>query len=146
MPSFVYNVTTPAGYLPFNVNALQVVTFSIVQPVEGTSYFTLETKANVDGGYDPSSQKSTSASFAYNSSNITNIVYDNYKMSAVVRKGVYELYYTPSVPITGSQLIVRGVVGGFTTFPAPLPPGTTEVWGTAGNDVWGITSTTVWGT
>jgi len=143
MPSFIYDVTTPAGYLPFNVNALQVVTFSIIQPVEGTSYFTLETKANVNGGYGPSSQKSTSASFTYNSSNITNIVYDNYKMSAVVRKGMYELYYTPSVSITGSELIVRGVVGGFRTFPAP---GATEVWGTAGNDVWGLTSTTVWGT
>lgn len=142
MPSLTYDVTTPAGYLPFNVNALQTVTFSIVQPVEGTSYFTLETKANVDGGYDPSSQKSTSASFAYNSSEITNIVYDNYKMSAVVRKGIYELYYTPAVPITGSQLIVRGVVGGFTTFPAP---GAVEKWGTTGNDVWGLTSTTVWG-
>ena len=115
MPSLTYDVTTPAGYLPFNVNALQTVTFSIVQPVEGTSYFTLETKANVDGGYDPSSQKSTSASFAYNPSEITNIVYDNYKMSAVVRKGIYELYYTPAVPITGSQLIVRGVASGFTT-------------------------------
>jgi hypothetical protein len=115
MPSFIYNVTTPAGYLPFNVNALQVVTFSIIQPVEGTSYFTLETKANTDGGYDSSSQKSTSASFTYNSSDITNVVYDNYKMSAVVRKGTYELYYTPSIFITGSQLIVRGVVGGFTT-------------------------------
>ena len=143
MPSFVYNVTTPAGYLPFNVNALQTVTFSIVQPVEGTSYFTLETKANVDGGYDPSSQKSTSASFSYNPSEITNIVYDNYKMSAVVRKGIYELYYTPAVPITGSQLIVRGVVGGFRTFPTP---GVTEVWGTAGSDIWGTTSTTIWGT
>jgi hypothetical protein len=145
MPSLIYDVTTPAGYLPFDVNAAQTVTFSIVQPVEGTSYFTLETKANVDGGYDPSSQKSTSASFAYNPSEITNIVYDNYKMSAVVRKGVYELYYTPAVPITGSQLIVRGVVGGFRTFPTPPPP-TAEVWGTAGTDVWGTTSTTVWGT
>jgi hypothetical protein len=143
MPSLIYDVTTPAGYLPFNVNALQVVTFSIVQPVEGTSYFTLETKANVNGGYDQNSQKSTSASFTYNSSNITNVVYDNYKMSAVVRKGMYELYYTPSVSITGSELIVRGVVGGFRTFPAP---GATEVWGTAGNDFWGLTSTTVWGT
>ena len=143
MPSLIYNVTTPAGYLPFNVNAAQTVTFLIIQPVEGTSYFTLETKANVDGGYDPSSQKSTSASFAYNPSEITNIVYDNYKMSAVVRKGIYELYYTPAVPITGSQLIVRGVVGGFRTFPTP---GATEVWGIAGSDVWGITSTTVWGT
>lgn len=143
MSSLIYDVTTPAGYLPFNVNALQVVTFSIIQPVEGTSYFTLETKANVNGGYDQNSQKSTSASFAYNSSNITNIVYDNYKMSAVVRKGMYELYYTPSVSITGSELIVRGVVGGFRTFPAP---GATEVWGTAGNDVWGLTSTAVWGT
>ena len=45
MPSLIYDVTTPAGYLPFNVNAAQTVTFSIVQPVEGTSYFTLETKA-----------------------------------------------------------------------------------------------------
>jgi hypothetical protein len=121
---------------------LQTVTFSVIQPVEGTSYFTLETKANVNGGYDQNSQKSISASFSYNSSNITNIVYDNYKMSAVVRKGIYELYYTPAVPITGSQLIVRGVVGGFTTFPTP---GATEVWGTTGNDVWGLTSTTVWG-
>jgi len=143
MSSLIYDVTTPAGYLPFNVNALQVVTFSIIQPVEGTSYFTLETKANVNGGYDQNSQKSTSASFTYNSSNITNVVYDNYKMSAVVRKGMYELYYTPSVSITGSELIVRGVVGGFRTFPAP---GATEVWGTAGNDVWGLTSTAVWGT
>ena len=143
MPSLIYDVTTPAGYLPFNVNALQTVTFSVIQPVEGTSYFTLETKANVDGGYGPSSQKSTSASFTYNPSEITNIVYDNYKMSAVVRKGIYELYYTPAVPITGSELIVRGVVGGFTTFPTP---GATEVWGTTGNDVWGLTSTTVWGT
>jgi hypothetical protein len=145
MPSFIYNVTTPAGYLPFNVNALQTVTFSVIQPVEGTSYFTLETKANVNGGYDQNSQKSTSASFAYNPSNITNIVYDNYKMSAVVRKGVYELYYTPSVFISGSELIVRGVVDGFTTFPTPPPPGTIEVWGTAGFDVWGVTSTTDWG-
>ena len=143
MPSLIYNITTPAGYLPFNVNAAQTVTFSIVQPVEGTSYFTLETKANVDGGYGPSSQKSTSASFSYNPSEITNIVYDNYKMSAVVRKGIYELYYTPAVSITGSELIVRGVVGGFTTFPTP---GAVEKWGTTGNDVWGLTSTTVWGT
>lgn len=142
MPSFIYDVTTPAGYLPFDVNALQTVTFSIVQPVEGTSYFTLETKANIDGGYGPSSQKSTSASFAYSPSEITNVVYDNYKMSAVVRKGVYELYYTPSVFITGSQLIVRGVVGGFTTFPTP---GATEVWGTAGDDRWGAISNTFWG-
>ena len=142
MPSLIYDVTTPAGYLPFNVNAAQTVTFSIVQPVEGTSYFTLETKANVDGGYGPSSQKSTSASFSYNPSEITNIVYDNYKMSAVVRKGIYELYYTPAVSITGSELIVRGVVGGFRTFPTP---GATEVWGTAGSDFWGVTSTTNWG-
>jgi hypothetical protein len=142
MPSFIYDVTTPAGYLPFNVNAAQTVTFSIIQPTEETSYFTLETKANVNGGYDSSTQKSTSASFTYNASNILNIVYDNYKMSAVVRKGIYELYYTPAVSITGSELIVRGVVGGFRTFPTP---GATEVWGTTGNDVWGVTSTTDWG-
>jgi hypothetical protein len=145
MPSYTYDVTTPARYLPFDVNASQTVTFSIIQPVEGASYFTLETKANVDGGYDPSSQKSTSASFTYNSSDILNIVYDNYKMSAVVRKGVYELYYTPSVFISGSQLIVRGVADGFITSSTPPPP-TPEVWGTAGTDVWGTTSTTVWGT
>jgi hypothetical protein len=143
MPSFIYNVTAPATYLPFNVNASQTVTFSVIQPVEGASYFTLETKANVDGGYDPSSQKSTSASFAYNTSDILNVVYDNYKMSAVVRKGIYELYYTPSAFVSGSELIVRGVVGGFTTSSAP---GATEVWGTAGSDFWGLTSTTVWGT
>jgi hypothetical protein len=142
MPSFIYDVTTPAGYLPFNVNAAQTVTFSIIQPTEETSYFTLETKANVNGGYDSSTQKSTSASFTYNASNILNIGYDNYKMSAVVRKGIYELYYTPAVSITGSELIVRGVVGGFRTFPTP---GATEVWGTTGNDVWGVTSTTDWG-
>jgi hypothetical protein len=143
MPSFTYNVTSPATYLPFDVNASQVVTFSIVQPTEGASYFTLETKANVNGGYGPSTQKSTSASFAYNTSNILNVVYDDYKMSAVVKKGTYELYYTPSVFITGSELIVRGVAEGFVT--SSTPPPTVEVWGTIGTDVWGATSTTDWG-
>jgi hypothetical protein len=110
MATFSFNTTGSITYLPSNLSASQAVTWSITESNPGTSYFTLETFPNSDGQYSSSSPKNTSGSFTYNSG-ITNVVYDDYKMSAVVKQGGGELYFVPAVPITGSDLRVRGVGG-----------------------------------
>jgi len=118
MATFSFNTTGSITYLPSNLSASQAVTWSITESNPGTSYFTLETFPNSDGQYSSSSPKNTSGSFTYNSG-ITNVVYDDYKMSAVVKQGGGELYFIPAVPITGSDLRVRGV-GGKPSFNALL--------------------------
>jgi len=110
MATYSFNTTGSITYFPDNISASQAVTWSITQSHPGTSYFTLETLPNQNGQYDTGSTKSTSGSFTYDSG-IVNIVKDDYKMGAVVKQGGGNLYFIPAVPITGSNLRVRGVGG-----------------------------------
>ena len=105
----IYNVNTTGSVIfpPTDITASSAVTFSIDNPSNSTSYFTLETTPNNNGFYDTLSQKSTSGSFTSNSG-VTTIVSDDYHMSAVIEPGGGELYFIPENYISGSNLQFRG--------------------------------------
>jgi hypothetical protein len=110
MASIIFNITGSDTALSTNVPSGSQLTMSIVNPLEGASYFTLQTIPNQNGFYDSSSPKNLSGSFELKSG-IIGLVSDDYKMSAVVQKGSSELVFTPAINLIGSTLRVRGISG-----------------------------------
>ena len=110
MPSISFNITQSDALLGTNVNAGVPLIMNITNPLQGASYFGLETIPNNNGFYDSTITKNLSGSFVIDSG-ISNVVYDDYKMVAVVNSGTAQLTYTPSVNMIGDNVRVRGVVG-----------------------------------
>ena len=108
MASIIFNITGSDTALSTNVPSGSQLTMSIVNPLEGASYFTLQTIPNQNGFYDSSSPKNLSGSFELKSG-IIGLVSDDYKMSAVVQRGSSELIFTPAINLIGSTIRVIGV-------------------------------------
>lgn len=106
MATYSVNVTESYSYFPDNLSGSQATIFAVTNSLAGASYYTLETVPPF-GWYYSGSTPSISGSFTY-TSGINNLVSDNYKMSVVVAPGGGSFTFTPAVPITGSQLLLRG--------------------------------------
>lgn len=106
MATYSVNVTESYSYFPDNLSGSQATVFAVTNSLAGASYYTLETVPPF-GWYYSGSTPSISGSFSY-TSGINNLVSDNYKMSVVVAPGGGSFTFTPAVPITGSQLLLRG--------------------------------------
>ena len=95
------------GTLPFSLSAGTQLTMSIQNTLVGASYYGLETFLNQDGFYTSATPKNLLGSFVLGPG-ITDIVYDNYKMVAVVQPGGGSLVYTPAINIGASTLATKG--------------------------------------
>jgi hypothetical protein len=110
------SVADSLGTLPFSLSAGTQLTMSIQNNDNAPSYFGLETIPNNNGLYvSGSTPKNLSGSFITNSG-ISNIVYDDYKIVAVVNPGGGTLTYTPAINISASTLWTKGTA-------ASLQPG-----------------------
>jgi len=111
MATYNLNVTASVDLLGSDISGSQSTDFAIANPLSGSSYFTFETVRNSDGFYTSGSVKGTSGSFSF-SSGISNLVADDYKMSAVVLSGGASLTFIPAQYVSASQMYVRGTGGG----------------------------------
>jgi hypothetical protein len=82
-------------------------TFTITNN-SGSGYFVIETKFNYK--FDGSTPKNLSGSFS-SLNNITGIIKSDYVAGFVLPKGVSSFEFTPSMDISGSTLLLRGVGG-----------------------------------
>ena len=105
-----YNVSVTQSIIlqPANISAGEVTTYTISNPLIGSSYFTLETVSNSNGFYDSTSPKNTSGSFSLGTG-LSGLVQSDYIASVVVASGGGTLTFTPAVNIIASTLNLRGV-------------------------------------
>jgi hypothetical protein len=108
------SVSDTIGTLPFSLAANSQLTMSIQNNGNAPSYWGLETIPNNNGFYTSTTPKNLSGSFI-SGSGISNVVYDDYKMSAVVNPGGGTLVFNNAVAISASTLWTRA------TAPSPLP-------------------------
>lgn len=108
------SVSDTIGTLPFSLAANSQLTMSIQNNGNAPSYWGLETIPNNNGFYTSTTPKNLSGSFILGSG-ISNVVYDDYKMSAVVDPGGGTLVFNNTVAISASTLWTRA------TAPSPLP-------------------------
>lgn len=106
MATYSVNVIDSSSFFPTNLNIGDSTTFAVTNSLAGASYYSLETVPPF-GWYYSGSTPSISGSFTY-SSGIINLINDNYKMSAVVAPGGGTITFVTAVPITGSQLCIKG--------------------------------------
>ena len=106
MATYSVNVTQSKTLFPDNTPIGTSTLFAVTNSLAGASYFSLETIPNNLGVYT-SIVPGISGSFTYDSG-ITNLVADNYKMSAVVKPGGGVITFVPAVPLTASTLWMRG--------------------------------------
>lgn len=108
------SVSDIIGTLPFSLAANSQLTMSIQNNGDAPSYWGLETIPDNNGFYTSTTPKNLSGSFI-SGSGISNVVYDDYKMSAVVNPGGGTLIFNNAVAISASTLWTRA------TAPSPLP-------------------------
>jgi len=101
------SVTQSIETQPSDLTAGTPVTYSIDNPLNYSSYFTLETVRNADGFYDSTSPKNIEGSFTLGSG-VINVVSDDYKAGAIVASGGGELIFTPTNNVTAATLLLRG--------------------------------------
>jgi surface protein len=107
MSSISFNITQSDTVLNNNISANSQLTMSIVNPLEGASYFTLETIPDNNGFYTSSTPKNLSGSFIVDS-NTVGIVKDDYKMSAVVKPGNFDIITSHTAPEVTHTYSVAG--------------------------------------
>ena len=101
------SVTQSVEIQPSDLVSGTPITYSIDNPLDYSSYFTLETVRNVDGYYDSTSPKNLEGTFTVGSG-ISTIVQDDYKAGVIVSSGGGELLFTPANNVTATTLRLRG--------------------------------------
>ena len=107
MANYNVSVTQSIEIQPANISASQETTYTISNPLNNSSYFTLETVRNNDGFYDSTSPKNISGSFSLGTG-LAGLIQSDYVASVIVAPGGGTLTFTPAVSITGSTLNLRG--------------------------------------
>lgn len=101
------SVTQSIEVQPTNLTAATPITYSIDNPLEGSSYFTLETVRDNDGFYSSTSPKNLEGTITYGVG-ISGMVKDNYKAGIVVSSGGGDIVFTPTNNVTATTLLLRG--------------------------------------
>ena len=107
MATINVSVTQSIETQPSDLTAGTPITYSIDNPLDYPSYFTLETVRNADGVYDNTSPKNLEGSFLLGAG-IVNSVKDDYKAGIVVSSGGGNLVFTPTNNVTAATLLLRG--------------------------------------
>ena len=118
MANFNVSVTQSNEPQPSGIGAGVSTTYTISNPLSGSSYFTLETTKNSNGAYDSISPKNLQGTLS-GDSGITTIVSDDYKAGIVVSPGGGVLTFVPTNAITAATLRLRGTSPGFVSV---IPP------------------------
>jgi len=118
MANFNVSVTQSNEPQPSGIGAGDSTTYTISNPLLGSSYFTLETVQNSNSAYDSNSPKNLQGTLS-GDSGITNIVSDDYKAGIAVAPGGGVLTFVPTNAITSTTLRLRGTSPGFVSV---LPP------------------------
>ena len=101
------SVTQSIEIQPSDLVSGTPITYSIDNPLDYSSYFTLETVRNADGYYDSTSPKNLEGTFTKDAG-ISTLVKDNYKTGMVILSGGGELVFTPANDVTAATLRLRG--------------------------------------
>jgi hypothetical protein len=107
MANYNVSVTQSIVIQPANISAGELTTYTISNPLIGSSYFTLETVRNNNGFYNSTSPKNTSGSFSLGTG-LSGLVQSDYISAVVVAPGGGILTFTPAVSIIASTLNLRG--------------------------------------
>ena len=107
MANYNVSVTQSIVIQPANISAGELTTYTISNPLIGSSYFTLETVRNNNGFYNSTSPKNTSGSFSLGTG-LAELIQSDYIASVIVAPGGGTLTFTPANNITGSTLYLRG--------------------------------------
>jgi len=118
MANFNVSVTQSNESQPSGIGAGDSTTYTISNPLSGSSYFTLETVKNSNGAYDSNSPKNLQGTLS-GDSGIATIVSDDFKAGVVVSPGGGVLTFVPTNTITATTLRLRGTSPGFVSV---LPP------------------------
>ena len=104
-----FNVSVTQGIIqqPADISAGTSTTYTISNPLEGSSYFTLETVRNSNGFYDTGSAKNTSGSFSLGTG-LSTLIQSDYIASVVVAPGGGVLTFIPAISIVKETLNLRG--------------------------------------
>jgi hypothetical protein len=146
MANFNVSVTQSIEAQPANISASQVTTYTISNPLIGSSYFTLETARNAYGFYSEitllttqdgqilqtqdgfdidtnlfSTSANTSGSFVLGPG-LLGLIQSDYVASVIVEPGGGVLEFTPANNITNDSLYLRGVGSNEGVAFPPLPP------------------------
>ena len=112
MANFDVSVTQGNEPQSSNIGAGVSTTYTISNPLSGSSYFILETVKNSNGAYDSNSPKNLQGTLS-GDSGITTIVSDDFKAGVVVSPGGGVLTFVPTNAITATTLRLRGTGTGF---------------------------------
>ena len=119
MANFDVSVTQGNEPQTSNIGAGVSTTYTISNPLPGSSYFILETVKNSKGAYDSNSPKNLQGTLSGNSG-ITTIVSDDFKAGVVVSPGGGVLTFVPTNAIIGTTLRLRGTGAGFKSTEAQI--------------------------
>jgi hypothetical protein len=107
MATINVSVTQSIETQPSDLSLGTPITYSIDNPLSGSSYFVLETVRDTDGFYGSTSPKNLEGTITYGSG-ISGIVKDKYKAGIVVSPGGGDIVFTPTNNVTAATLLLRG--------------------------------------
>lgn len=105
-----YNVSVTQSIIlqPLDISSGESTTYIIDNPLQGSSYFTLETIPNSNGLYSSTSPKNCQGTFTLGAG-LHSLVQDDFKIGVIVAPGGGSLTFVPSNDITATTLRLRGI-------------------------------------
>lgn len=107
MANYNVSVTQSIELQPSDISSGDPTTYTIDNPLGGSSYFVLETVPNSNGSYDSTSPKNCQGTYSLGAG-LYSLVQDNFKAGVVVGPEGGILTFTPSNDITAATLRLRG--------------------------------------